>query len=92
MKTLLILALLSCCLAVSGAGKPSETKPADTGKAVNPKAYPLKTCIVTDNDLDSMGEQADFVHQGQTIKVCCKPCIAKFEKNPAKYLKKLEGK
>ena len=49
-------------------------------------------CIVTDNDLDSMGEQADFVHQGQTIKVCCKPCIAKFEKNPAKYLKKLEGK
>ncbi len=92
MKTLLILALLSYCLAVSGADKPSETKPADTGKAVAPKTYPLKTCIVTDNDLDSMGEQADFVHQGQTIKVCCKPCIAKFEKNPAKYLKKLEGK
>lgn len=92
MKTLLILGLLSCCLAVSGADKPSETKPADTGKSVTPKAYPLKTCIVTDNDLDSMGEQADFVHQGQTIKVCCKPCIAKFEKNPAKYLKKLEGK
>jgi len=52
----------------------------------------LKTCIVSDSDLDSMGEQASFVHQGQTIKVCCKPCIAKFEKNPAKYLKKLEGK
>jgi YHS domain-containing protein len=39
-----------------------------------------------------MGEQASFVYQGQTIKVCCKACIAKFEKNPAKYLKKLEGK
>ena len=39
-----------------------------------------------------MGEQASFVHEGQVIKVCCKPCIAKFEKNPAKYLRKLEGK
>ena len=92
MKSFLTLALLSCCLTVSGADKPLETKPADTGKAVAPKAYPLKTCIVSDSDLDSMGEQASFVHQGQTIKVCCKPCIAKFERNPAKYLKKLEGK
>lgn len=64
-----------------------EKKPAAPAKA-----YPLKVCIVSDNDLDSMGEQASFVYQGQTIKVCCKPCIAKFEKNPAKYLKKLEGK
>ncbi|PHX57816.1 MAG: hypothetical protein CK553_02555 [Opitutia bacterium] len=91
MKTLITLALISCISAI-GADKPSETKPADTGKAVAPKAYPLKTCIVSDNDLDSMGEQASFIFQGQTIKVCCKPCIAKFEKNPAKYLKKLEGK
>jgi hypothetical protein len=67
----------------------------DTGaadKPASPKPYPLKTCIVSDNDLDSMGEQASFVHEGRVIKVCCKPCIAKFEKNPAKYLRKLEGK
>ncbi|MEY3548043.1 MAG: hypothetical protein RLZZ552_410 [Verrucomicrobiota bacterium] len=71
----------------------AAAKPADEKKADGPaKPYPLKTCIVSDNDLDSMGEQASFVYQGQTIKVCCKPCIAKFEKNPAKYLKKLEGK
>jgi YHS domain-containing protein len=87
MKTLLILALLTSDVVAMAADKPSEGQ-----KSSSPKAYPLKTCIVTDNDLDSMGEQASFVHQGQTIKVCCKPCIAKFEKNPAKYLKKLEGK
>jgi YHS domain-containing protein len=92
MKSLLTLALLSCCLTVSGADKPSEAKPTDTAKDAPVKAYPLKVCIVSDNDLDSMGEQASFIYQGQTIKVCCKPCIAKFEKNPAKYLKKLEGK
>ncbi len=91
MKPFLIFIALTSCLLVA-ADKPAEAKPADTGKAATPKPYPLKTCIVSDNDLDSMGEQASFVYQGQTIKVCCKPCIAKFEKNPAKYLKKLEGK
>ncbi|MEI6461077.1 MAG: hypothetical protein WCO73_03930 [Verrucomicrobiota bacterium] len=91
MKPFLILVALTSCLLVA-ADKPAETKPADTAKDTPVKAYPLKTCIVSDNDLDSMGEQASFVFQGQTIKVCCKPCIAKFEKNPAKYLKKLEGK
>ena len=102
MKSFLTLAILSCCLAASAADKPAETKPHEHGapatkpaevtKDAPAKPYPLKTCIVSDNDLDSMGEQASFIFQGQTIKVCCKPCIAKFEKNPAKYLKKLEGK
>lgn len=79
------------------AAKPHDHEHADAAKTepakdAPAKPYPLKTCIVSDNDLDSMGEQASFVYQGQTIKVCCKSCIAKFEKNPAKYLKKLEGK
>lgn len=91
MKTLLTLLLLVTTLLA--ADKPPETKPTVPAKADAPaKPYPLKVCLVSDNDLDSMGEQASFVYQGQTIKVCCKPCIAKFEKNPAKYLKKLEGK
>lgn len=54
------------------------------------KAYQLKTCLVTDNDLDSMGDKQGFVHNGQQIKVCCEPCIGKFKKNPAKYLAKLK--
>jgi hypothetical protein len=55
----------------------------------NAKAYPLKTCIVSDNDLKSMGEPVVIVHEGQQIKFCCKPCIKKFKKDPAKYLVKL---
>ncbi len=92
MKNLLIFAAFWTANAVADeAPKTPETKPAAPATAT-PKAYPLKTCIVTENDLDSMGEQASFVYQGQTIKVCCKPCIAKFEKNPPKYLKRLEVK
>ena len=102
MKSLLSLALLTCCLTAGATDKPAETKPHEHGtpatkpaevtKDTPAKPYPLKTCIVSDNDLDSMGEQSSFVYQGQTIKVCCKACIAKFEKNPPKYLMKLEGK
>jgi YHS domain-containing protein len=101
MKSLLPVILLTCGLVASAEEKEAKphdhgapaAKPAEEKKTDAPaKPYPLKTCIVSDNDLDSMGEQASFVYQGQTIKVCCKPCIAKFEKNPPKYLKKIEGK
>jgi hypothetical protein len=54
-----------------------------------PSNYPLKTCIVTDNELGSMGKVVTKVYDGQEIKFCCKPCVGKFEKNPAKYLSKL---
>ena len=53
------------------------------------KPYPLKTCIVTENDLGSMGDETRIVYQGQEIKFCCKPCEAKFRKNPEKYLARL---
>lgn len=54
-----------------------------------PAAYPLKTCLVTSNELGSMGKPITKVYNGQEIKLCCKPCIKKFEANPAKYLSKL---
>ncbi|MBX7207565.1 MAG: hypothetical protein K1X78_04615 [Verrucomicrobiaceae bacterium] len=53
------------------------------------KKYPLTTCIVTGNDLGSMGTPVTTVHQGREIKFCCKSCVAKFDANPGKYLAKL---
>lgn len=76
----------------------AEKKPADEKKRAAkkkpaekaaPKPYPLDVCIVTDNDLGSMGEETEIVHNGQTVKFCCKPCEEKFLKNPARYLEKL---
>ena len=52
--------------------------------------YPLDTCIVSENKLDSMGKPVRIVHEGQEIKFCCKPCIKKFKKDPAKYLVRLK--
>ena len=53
------------------------------------KPYPLAKCLVSGNDLDSMGGPITKVYNGQEIKFCCKPCIKKFEANQAKYLAKL---
>ena len=36
-----------------------------------------------------MGPPITLVHEGQEVKFCCKPCVGKFRKDPAKYLSKL---
>jgi YHS domain-containing protein len=53
------------------------------------KVYPLKTCLVCDMELGMMGKPYVFVYQGQEIKVCNQSEKAEFDKDPAKYLKKL---
>jgi FtsP/CotA-like multicopper oxidase with cupredoxin domain len=58
--------------------------------ADKPLPYPLKTCIVSDNDLDSMGGPVTKVHKGQEVKFCCKPCVKKFDADPEKFLGKLK--
>lgn len=59
-------------------------------------SYPLKTCLVSDEALGSMGEALGYVHRaaGQPDRVvffCCKSCIADFKADPAKYLKKVDA-
>ena len=81
------IALIMTGLAILVAGCGS-----DTARALPPgtKPYPLKTCIVTDNDLGSMGDEQSFIYEGKEIKLCCEPCKKKFDKNPAKFLAKLQ--
>ncbi len=75
------------------AGEGSKVLPAakETAKP-KVKPYPLDTCIVSDDKLGEMGKPVVFTHKGQEIKLCCKPCRKDFDKDPAKYLKKLEPK
>ena len=55
-------------------------------------SYPLKTCVVSGEELGGMGDAVTLVHEGTTVKFCCKDCIPKFKKDPAKYLAKLKKK
>lgn len=60
-------------------------------KKPTPKPYPLDKCIVSDEKLGEMGKPYVFVHEGREIKLCCKPCLKGFKKDPAKHIKKLEA-
>ena len=53
------------------------------------KTYPLTTCVVTGEKLDTMGGPFVFNYQGQEIKLCCKDCLKRFNQNPAGYVKKV---
>jgi hypothetical protein len=60
-------------------------------------AYPLDTCVVSDEKLDGgdMGAPVDFVYKEEgkpdrLVRFCCNSCIKKFKKDPAKYLKVLD--
>ena len=58
-------------------------------KVEKAKPYPLKKCVVSDEKLGEMGKPFVFTHEGQEIKLCCKDCKPKFDKDPAKYVKKM---
>ena len=54
-------------------------------------SYPLKTCIVTGSKLGSMGTVVTKVYEAQEIKFCCKPCVKKFDKQPAQFMAQLKA-
>lgn len=47
-------------------------------------AFPLKTCIVSGDDLGD--DPVDVNYKGRVIRLCCKSCVKKFNANPAKYM------
>jgi hypothetical protein len=58
--------------------------------------YPMKTCLVSDEDLGSMGDAVAYVHKAagkpdRVVFMCCEGCIDDFKGDPAKYLAKLDA-
>ncbi len=91
MKTRLLPIILATALftpTLLHAESPKPSPPPAAAPKVKP--YPLDTCLVSGEKLGEMGKPVVFTHEGQEIKVCCKPCKPKFLKDPAKYLEKLK--
>ena len=81
--------LLSTLLAFTGLTVTAADAPGDTPDA-KPKPYPLKTCIVSGEELGSMGKPVVKVHKGQEVKFCCKHCIKDFDSDPDGHVKKMQ--
>ncbi len=87
----------SCCavpLAAKSAPAPSAADAALIAQAR--AAYPLKTCLVSDEALGSMGEATPHIHRvagkpDRVVFVCCEGCIDDFKAEPAKFLAKLDA-
>jgi hypothetical protein len=83
-SAVLVSAYLAAPLAILAADAKDEKKPEKA------KPYTLKTCPVSDEKLGGMGDPYVFTYQDREIKLCCKDCKKDFEKNPKKFIKKIE--
>ena len=87
----------SCCLTPLAAKSADAPSSADAALIAQARAaYPLKTCLVSDEALGSMGEALGYVHRtaGQPDRVvffCCGGCTDDFKAEPAKFLAKLDA-
>lgn len=55
--------------------------------------YPLETCVVSGEVLahSDMGDPVDYVYQNRLVRFCCNNCVKAFNKNPDKFLSKLDA-
>lgn len=70
----------------------SRADDAGSSPSADTKAKPdkLTTCPVSGDKLGEMGKPYVFVYKGQEVKLCCPNCKKDFDKDPAKYLKKIQ--
>ena len=96
---LLFSAILPLTLAAQGhdhSAKPAAPAAPDAAWLAKAKAdYPLKTCVVSAEEIGSMGEGIDHIHRqagkpDRLVRFCCESCIKDFNKDPAKYLKAID--
>ena len=104
MKTSLLFASLLATAAFAFAGTEStrdgccsaEPATAKVSATTAQTAYPLDTCVVSGDKLDGdMGKPVDYIYKvdgepDRLVRLCCKMCIPKFKKDPAKYLKLID--
>lgn len=96
MTTKSIPALLASLVLTAGVLSAAAAKTdAEIIAAARP-AYPLKTCLVSNEPLGSMGEASGYIYRakGQPDRVvffCCEGCGDDFKANPAKFLAKVDA-
>lgn len=91
LKPLAILTLLASALSFTTLGCKSDQHDhmghSQETSAVRP--YPLDKCVVSGEAFEH-GKPYVFVRNGQEVKLCCKDCLADFNKDPEKYMAKIQ--
>ncbi|YCM44600.1 hypothetical protein V2O64_01015 [Verrucomicrobiaceae bacterium 227] len=90
LKTLPILVAFSLTAFVSCKGDKTDAGDSSAETQKVESDYPLDTCVVSGEELGSMGDPFVINHEGTEVRFCCDSCLPKFKKDPAKYLAKLK--
>jgi YHS domain-containing protein len=91
MKTLKMLGILALTVPFFAFPLASLAGDTNSAAATPPKPDKMSTCPVSGEKLGGdMGKPYVFVYQGQEVKLCCSGCKKDFDKDPAKYLKKIQ--
>lgn len=53
--------------------------------------YPMETCPVSGEPLGSMGKPLDILHKNRLVRLCCKGCVRRFQKEPDAIVTRLEA-
>ncbi len=90
-NTLVRFCCMGCVQIFKNNPEPSMTKLAKSVIAKQSENYPLTHCPVSGEELGSMGEPIELVYAGRLVKLCCKMCIPKFEKDPMPIIEKINA-
>ncbi len=87
MKTMLnqLLAVATMSAALLLLNLPSPARAAEV------RPYPLKKCVVSDEDLGKMGKAVKVTHEGTDVYLCCKSCLKDFNKAPGEFVAKVKA-
>ena len=96
------LLLASVATATAGQGKDEPKKePAAPAAKASPAdeavvraqlpSYPLKTCVISGDELGKDGAPVDFVVDGRLVRLCCNDCKKDVEKDKAAAFKKVDA-
>lgn len=54
-------------------------------------SYPLKTCLISGEDLPGSEDVVEIVVANRLIRLCCDGCVLTFEGNPGLHIQKLDA-
>lgn len=55
------------------------------------KTYPLKTCVISGEELGGMGEPVNYVYGNRLVRLCCAGCIDAFKADPVANFAKIDA-
>lgn len=90
--TLLRLCCKGCVKKAQAAPAAMAQKVLDAAYAAQNANYPLDACVVTGEKFGDEGEPVSVMFGTTLVKVCCKGCIKKIEKEPARFLAMVQQK